>query len=257
MAMEWLPDLTAWTPDDFSAAASLGTFALAAAALFIATRQLRQARDLRQEEAAPYIVLDVLRSRTSSWLFELVVENVGQTAARDVRIVINPPLTSTLDGEDFAVRHWSVLTDGVRTMAPGRRLATLFDSGHQRHAADLPRRYEATVTYTDSRGRPQDPQSFTLDLEPLYGAMYTEEKGVHHLVKEVEKLRKAADKIAKQVGTVEVYDGLKRDAERREAHKEWQRRVRAFEEQQGRPRSEPDPDASDGEEAGAGKPGVC
>lgn len=255
MATDRLPDLTAWTPDDFSAAANLGTFALAAAALVIATRQLRQARDLRQEEAAPYIVLDVLRSVTSSWLFELVVENVGQTAASDVRIVIDPPLTSTLDGENFAVGHWSVLTDGVRTMAPGRRLTTLFDSGHQRHAADLPRRYEATVTYADSRGRPQDPQSFTLDLEPLYGAMYTEERGVHHLVKEVEKLRKAADKIAKQVGTVEVYDGLQRDAERREAHKEWQRRVRAFEERQGRPLSEPDPDAPDAE-TGAGEPGV-
>ncbi len=50
--MDW-PDLSAWTPVDFGAASSVGTLFVAVAATWIARRQLIQARQLREEEAAP------------------------------------------------------------------------------------------------------------------------------------------------------------------------------------------------------------
>ncbi len=235
-----LPDLAAWTSDDFGAAANVGTFLVALAALVIATRQLRQARELRREEMAPYVVVDVVPSTTSNWLLELVVENIGQTVARDVRITVDPPLRSTLDTDEVQVARWSVLEEGVRTMAPGRRLTALFDSAHQRHSTDLPRRYEVTVSAEDSYGR-KEKYPFTIDLNPLYGAMYTDKKGVHHLVGEVIKLRKATEKIAKEVGTVEVFDGPTRQAERAEKREQWQRTARLFEERQGLSTSDSDP----------------
>src|SRR4051794_41158199 len=57
-----LPDLAAWSSDDWGAAASVGTFVVAMAATVIGWRQLRQARSLREEEAAPFVVVDVVPS---------------------------------------------------------------------------------------------------------------------------------------------------------------------------------------------------
>lgn len=243
MDLDWLPDLTAWTPADWGAASGVGTLAVAAVATFIARRQLKQARALREEEAAPFVVVDVVPSQTSNWILDLVIENVGKTVARDVMIKFDPPVESTIDDGDWKLAEWSPLQDGVRTMVPGRRLRCMFDSAHQRHARDLPRKYQVTVRSRDSRGREQPDILYTIDLEPLYSAMSTDSRGMHQLVGEVQKLREAVAPIAKKTLTVEVFDGPTRQTERAQRHAQWQRDVRAFEDSQGLPHSEPDPDA--------------
>ncbi len=80
----------------------------------------------------------------------------------------------------------------------------------------------------------------TIDLEPIFGALHTDVRGMHHLVKEVEKLRKAVEPITKKSLTVEVYDGPTRDGQRAEAGEQHLARARAFEERQAAARAAED-----------------
>jgi hypothetical protein len=248
MVMEWLPDLTAWDPADFGAASGVGTLLVAIVATVIARRQLRQARELREEEAAPFIVVDVVPGRAASHLLDLVIENVGKTMAKDVTITFDPPIESATDMHGFELAEWAPIKTGITTLVPGRRLTALFDNSVDRYKSDLPRQYTVTVHCCDSRGRKQPEQRFTMDLAPLYGAMNASLRDMHQLVGEVEKLRKPLETLAKKAGRVEVFDGPAADEERREAHREWQRTVRAYEARQGLPHSEPDPDVDEAEE---------
>lgn len=231
-AAYWRPDLAAWQPDDFGAAASVGTLLVACIATLIARRQLKQNRQLREEEAAPYIVVDILPGRVSPILLELVIENIGSTVAHDVRIRFDPPIQSAMDMSGYELIDWSPLKDGIETLVPGRRLIALFDSSFERHGTDLPRRYSVTINYMDSRRRKQPTLRHTVDLNPLYGALHSDPKGTHQLVQEVEKLRKAIEPISKKTLTVEVHDGKEARAERIERREEWQRQARLIEERE-------------------------
>lgn len=229
--MDW-PDLSAWTSADFGAASSVGTLFVAVAATWIARRQLIQARQLREEEAAPAVVVDVIPDPVSGHILDLVIENIGKTSARDVRVTFDPSIKSASDMAGYELADWSAIKDGIKTLAPGRRLTAMFDSAIDRFESDLPRQYEVTVECRDSHGRTQKAMTHTVDLEPIFGALHTETRGIHHLVKEVEKLRKAVEPIAKKSLSVEVYDGPTRDAQRAEAREQHRARVQAFEERQ-------------------------
>lgn len=219
--MNWLPDLSAWTPADFSAASSVGTLLVAIVAAAIALRQIVQARQLREEEAAPAIVVDVLPSPVASNLLNLIIVNVGKTPARDVRIVFDPAIDTALDvSSNYKIARWSVLTEGIKTLVPGRRITALFDDSVQRHEAKLPLQYNVTITCRDWRGRVQPAQQYTLDLSPIYGGLHADEMGIHQLVKEVEKLRNAVEPLGKTALTVEVYDGEAMEAKREATHRE-------------------------------------
>lgn len=228
MDLNWLPDLGHWSPATYGAASNVGTLVVAGVATFIARRQLKQARELREEEAAPFVVVDVVPSR-NGFSLDLVIENIGKTLATDVRIAFDPPISSTLDGSGYDLADWSPLKEGIATLAPGRRLMALFDTGPQRYQAKLPLRYDVVVTCKDSRGRQQPPLPYVADLNLIYGRMYVAEKGVDEAVKELEGIRKALDPITKGSLTVEVYDGEAMDAKRDEAREENRRRHLEFE----------------------------
>lgn len=229
--MSLVPDLAAWTPEDFGAASSVGTLLVAITATWIARRQLIQARQLREEEAAPAVVVDVVPSPVSGHILDLVIQNIGKTAARDVKIIFDPPVKSATNMAGYELCDWSAIRDGIKTLAPGRRLTALFDSAVDRFDSDLPRQYVVTVESRDSHGRPQRAMTHILDLEPIFGALHTDIRGVHHLVLEVEKLRKAVEPITKKSLTVEVYDGPTRDGQRAQAREQHQARARALFEQ--------------------------
>lgn len=225
-----LPDLAAWQPDDFGAAASIGTLLVAVAATLIARASLKQARQLREEEAAPFIVVDIVPAPDSSFVLDLAIENVGKTLARDVRISFDPPLKSATDMSGYELSDWAALKEGITTLAPGRRLTALFDVSHERYESDLPKRYEVTVDCTDAHGRRQPTLHYTLDLEPLFGALTTDAKGLRHVVQELEKIRKALEPITRKPLRVETYDGETEQGKRADRRADWERKVAAAQE---------------------------
>jgi len=128
-------------------------------AAWIALRQVREARRLREETHRPFVVVDV---EADDFVFMLTVSNIGTSLARDVELSFDPPLESSIEHIDFS--EIKMLTEGIATFAPGRVLRTLLDSATSRDQAKYPDVHYVRVTYADEtrRRRLTKPRSSTL-----------------------------------------------------------------------------------------------
>lgn len=195
-----------WGPDEWTAAGTLVTAGVAAAAAVVAYFQLRQARHLREDQARPFVVVDIVPSEVDLHILNFVIENVGNTVAQDVRLEFDPPIASSLDGYDLAGS--ALLCDGIPTMPPRRRIEFLFDISHSRLNTDLPKRYDAVVSYKDSRGRPVAPTPYILDIGFLFGLEHITQYGVHHAAKSLREIEKHLRRVTSNKGVrVQSFDG--------------------------------------------------
>jgi hypothetical protein len=87
------PTITDW----LTAIGTVGTLLIAAAAAIVAFRQLREARQLREDQAQPFVIVDVEPSAVSRHFINLIIRNTGRTLARDATIKFKPPIESTID----------------------------------------------------------------------------------------------------------------------------------------------------------------
>ena len=143
---------------------------------------MREAKRTREDQARPFVVVDVQPNEDVSWsILNLVIQNVGTTLARDVKIVFTPPLKTSQQGYDLAGS--TLLREGIPTLPPRRRIAVLFDVSFQRVKTQLPMRYDAEVTFKDARGRQQETLRYIIDLGYLYGLQRVDQYGVHHMAK--------------------------------------------------------------------------
>jgi hypothetical protein len=170
-----------WTAEDWTAVATCGTLLVAAVAAAFAIIQVRDARKLREDQARPFVVVDLQSSLASTHLVNLVIENVGKTLARDVRIKFSPAIKSTLDTEERKLADSALLRNGVPAMPPGRKITALLDASHQRVRTTLPSKYTATVYCDDANGKPQEPLEYVLDMGIRYGVLNAEVLGVHDI----------------------------------------------------------------------------
>lgn len=168
-------------------AAQLAVLVVAA---LVAWSQAREARRLREDQSRPFVVLDV-DFMGSSLLF-LFVKNIGTSLARDVRIAVDPPLTTSLDFDMGAIKMLG--DDGIPTLAPGKELRTLFDMGFRRHEAGLPLLYSVTITYTDDRGERKFSEATFLDIEQYTHMRFVDRKDIHNVYKAMEKMQRTFDK---------------------------------------------------------------
>jgi len=146
-------------------------------------RQVREARRLREDQHRPFVSVDL----DVGWLLYLSVRNVGHTMAHNVRLRIEPPLTSTRP------RPWSweestLLIDGIPSLAPGRQYRWYLDPTEERLGSDLPMRYDVYLDYEDNRRRPvARNEHIVLDLNAFLGQEYPE-KGLPDVVREIRKV---------------------------------------------------------------------
>ncbi|MGW0149961.1 hypothetical protein ACWEGS_11540 [Streptomyces sp. NPDC004822] len=178
-------DLRAWTPEDWSAAATVATaiftvatVGIALAAALYAKQQVDLARQLREEQAQPFVVVDFADNPVLRKGIDFVVENMGQTLARNVKIVVDPPFSSTLDDAGYPLKDSALVTQGIPSLPPRKRITALFDTAPQRYNASLPMRYTATVHFEDAHGKTQEPLTYVLDLSVRYSLLSATEYGM-------------------------------------------------------------------------------
>jgi len=153
----------------------------AVAAVVFAYRQFDLAKTLREEKARPFVVVDIVP--TQHPYSDLVVRNVGETLAKDVKILFEPSLKTTLDDGDCDIADSFALKEGIPSLPPGREYRMLFENMPDRYERDdLPRRYTVTVTSSGRRG-PEEPLTQVLDLNVFYGYQKIEIYGTHHMAK--------------------------------------------------------------------------
>lgn len=185
MSLEWLEWLSA---ERLVAAAAVGQFVVLVVAALVAGFQVREARRLREDQARPFVVVDLEPGPRP--LLNLVVANLGKTMARNVRIKVDPPLVSAVyDSFSSPIGALKLFTEPIPSWAPGRRIVFLFDSFIARAERDLPDSYRVRLTYEGEGGREfTDEQRLDLDL---YRSMrMAERETVHDVSKTLKSIER-------------------------------------------------------------------
>lgn len=189
---EWLQNLTAWATI-VSAAATAGLFIVAVLTAWVAIGTLREtvrannnAKDASiqaSEQAAqdsirrtrPYVFAEIKPSITGKANYDLIIQNVGHSTARDLVVSFDP---TPDDPDDIASK---VLTDlkQKRDLPPTARIRTIWQLGlaENQHFVDaegnrstepagLDNAGTITLSYTsDDESHPHYQEQYTFDVD--------------------------------------------------------------------------------------------
>ncbi len=155
----------------WAAAAAWATFVVLLLTLAYVARQVR-------DQFRPWVTVSF---HFRSIIAFIVVRNLGNTPARNLRIRFEPELVSAQYG---AVGDVAMLTEETPVLVPGEERLILLDRVPDRLESDLPRRHTAYVEYSDHRGRKLPTEQFVIDFGLLDGARLPD-KGMHDLVEAV------------------------------------------------------------------------
>jgi hypothetical protein len=225
-------------------AAWVGLLLLAVAAV-VAFFQLRLGQRLRAEQAQPYVVIYAQHNEAHPHCIDLIVKNVGATAARDITITIDPPLKRSASAELEDVNG----PDQIRTLVPGQEWRTFWDTTIRREELGMPSRYTATIEFSDSRGRKLGPYAFDLDWGQIMDRGWVDTYGLHQLVEAIRDARDALKSRGdRHYMRVLAYSGEEHDKRERESwekHRQEHERERREREQPGESDSK-EPSGEDG-----------
>jgi len=213
-----------WT--DTAQTAILGAqLVVLAVAAAVATRQVREARRLREAHTRPFVVVDF---EIEGVLIFLTISNLGTTLARDVHLQIDPPLSSAIDNPLIDMK---VFREGIPTLAPGKVIRTLFDSGLQRRPAGLPDTYSVVARYTDQDRRRPYEETMDLDLDVYWNLTTVDRKGIHDIHKRLTEMRDVLKKWTSANGALRAVsiEEDRAESERRLKVAEERRRTREAE----------------------------
>jgi len=236
-----------WTANAWSAVAAWATFGVAVLAAGFARHQVLEARQTREEQAQPFVIVDFELSAADDTLMNLIIRNTGTTIAKDVTVEFNPPLQTTMTGpnSEYDIARASIIREGIPTLPPGKTHTMLFDSMPERFNSDLPRVYEATVSFQGPRNQPYDKLTYRLDLAIYFGLANVRIYSSHHAAKALMDMAKTMKKWTTNFDGVRVYtrdeDAILEDRSRQVD--EWRREQRD---------SNTSPDVDDPEESNAG-----
>lgn len=146
--------------------------------------QIRDSRRTRREETRPYVFVDLEADRS---IFYFTIQNVGRTAAKNVRFSCEPPLASTLDSGGG---HRGPLTKTWPFFPPNKEVRAVFDSAIARlNSSALPFRYAVTAEYESALTNEPYRDTFVLDMDTYRGRMSIGQKSMNELVKAIEDIR--------------------------------------------------------------------
>lgn len=182
--------------------------------------QLDVARRVHREQNEPYVIVNIEPTAPGSFLMAVVIQNIGPTMARNVKIAVSPPLQSSL-GDEFSTQIATAVARTIPMIPPGRRITYAFDTP-KRFGSGLPMVFDFTVT-SDGPAGEVEPLVYTVDMgvmtEELVG-----ERPTKKLEERVEKVAKGLDRLAKAYETAN--DDAISDVHRRH-YQAVQRRARA------------------------------
>jgi hypothetical protein len=161
------------------------------AAAIIGRNQVLEARRLREQQIRPVVVIDFDIERGIEVYLE--VTNLGNSLAREVTFEITPPLESSID---VPVEKFKMFTEGIATLAPGKRYRTFFDTGFQRVGSELPMTYTAIIRYRDENRRRTFEEEVDLDLAQFIYLETPSRRDVHDVSEHLKEIVGALKKLA-------------------------------------------------------------
>jgi hypothetical protein len=161
-----------------------GQLLLLVVAAVYARSQLSEARELRDAQIRPFVVIDLDSPQRP--FVELVVKNIGTTMARDVRFDFDPVPASTM--KRTSLDHLKMYSEGIATLPPGKEIRTLFDNAITRFKAELPDVYRVQVSYKDHEGRRSFEESIDLDFGIYWNRASVTRHGLHEIHKQLDSI---------------------------------------------------------------------
>lgn len=172
--------------------AAIAQVAVVVVAAKYAKEQLDEARELRRDTTRPFVVIDfdVEHARP---LIRLVITNNGPVFAHDVRFEFEPPLESTFDREwkdSPPLGALKIFSEGIPSLAPGKQIATLYDSFFNFEGeGGPPRLYDVTTSYRDHAGRNYSERT-VLDLDVYWNTRRVDRHGLHDVHERLKEISK-------------------------------------------------------------------
>ena len=229
--IEGPPSITDW----LSVAATVLTFGVALWALFYARRQVKEAKEARQQiddierkRSEPSVVV-YMEPAASQYIQEIVIKNFGLTPAYDVKFVSNPPIQRTADNDRKAAEDVE-LPEVIPYLAPGQEWRTIWDVSRDRSVNEkLADRHEVEVTFKGLDDVELKSRA-VLDWAPLKTKRFMDTLGVHDLAKAVKEMNTRQKKWNETPGGLRVW--VRSGDERDQRLKEEALRFRALREEE-------------------------
>ncbi len=191
---------------------SLATLIVATAVLF-QTREQRKARD---DQDRPQIIVDA--DYTGRFTTNIVVRNIGNGMARNIRFEFSAPIETT-SGQD--ITELPYFKHGLNFMAPHTDIASVWDS-HQNVVRTLRDKgltegITITLKYEDRQGESYETM-WRINPLLLEGSGYSEYKGFEDQVQALEDQARALESISKVIR--EEMDHRREDEGESAAHRQ-------------------------------------
>lgn len=172
-----------------AAAAAFTSLPFTRRAANAAHEQSRLQAQMMQDQAQPYVWADIQPDAKQGTLLQVVVGNSGPTIATNVRVTIEPPLpvADAYPGNvEVAQRR---LANGLRSIAPGRRIEWTAGRGFDVLEKDEPQIHTFRVTADGPHG-PIKPLEFEVDLSDWREARDAPDGSLHLVRGAVQDLTK-------------------------------------------------------------------
>ncbi|MBX7266549.1 hypothetical protein KIF24_11210 [Micromonospora sp. Llam7] len=158
----------------------------------------RATRQAQEESLQPMVVVDIGPAPNDRSVLMLSIENIGPSIARNVRIELAQPITTSLDGDGRnPIHEWHIFTRGVKTMPPGHRMELFFDIGAQRFKPGVSNEFTFIVN-ADGPFGPAPELTYDIDLTPMQDTWI----GQTTIGKLVEQLQEVNSKLGSLTSTV-------------------------------------------------------
>jgi len=149
----------------------------------------------RDHQIAPYVVV-YFDHQTDSPIFDLVIKNTGRTAARDVEIVFDPPLQSSL--KNYDINNLAFLHRVIPTLPPDYEIRASVDViENALEFENLPKQYRVSVSYTGGIKATRREAGYLLDLNIFQGILETHTRSLTDLSHAVEKISDKLDELSR------------------------------------------------------------
>jgi hypothetical protein len=174
-----------------------GQLLLLSLAAVLGWRQLAHAKDLRDAQTRPFVVVDLGSSRQS--FFDLVVTNIGSTMARDVTFEFDPPMVTSKKHTD--IYELKAFQHGISTLPPGKEFRTLLDFGPARFKEKLPDLYRVRITYRGDPGNRPYSEEMDLDFGLYWNRRFITLHDIHDVHKQLEIIAKEVQRWRPGIGS--------------------------------------------------------
>lgn len=160
-----------------------------------AREQTALQQQLAREALQPYVWVDIQPDAQQGTALNVVMGNSGPTVARNIRVTFDPPLQGCEPVSEISkVQH--MLTNGLRSLAPGRVLRWTLGAAHEVLASGAPLAHNVRVEADGPYG-PAPVLEFDIDMAQWGETRDAPDGSLHHV-------RGAIDKLGEAVTAVDV-----------------------------------------------------